>query len=322
MKTLLRVENLKKYFPIKEGIFKKEKKLVYAVDDVSFDIQEGQTLGLVGESGCGKTTVGRTIMRLIEPTGGNVYFKLKNIFKLEQEALRSIRKEMAIIFQDPYSSLNPRLQVLDIVAEPLKTHTSKNGKQLREKVIGLLYHVGLGEQHLIRYPHEFSGGQRQRIAVARALALNPSFLILDEPTSALDVSVQAQVLNLIADLQKEFNLTYLFISHNLAVVEHISHQVIIMYLGVIVEMGPTRRLFLNPLHPYSKALLSAVPNPDPDHKNEGIILTGDVPSPVNVPSGCRFRTRCPVAESICSKQTPVLKQVEKDYFVACHLIGL
>ena len=320
MEKLIRVEHLKKYFPIDQRLFKKAKKFVYAVDDVSFDIGEGETLGLVGESGCGKSTVGLAIMRLIEPTGGDVTFGSKDIFQLDQEELQSIRKEMAIIFQDPYSSLDPRLRVLDIVAEPLKTHTSLRGGKLQEKVLELLQFVGLGEEHLIRYPHEFSGGQRQRIAIARALALNPSFLILDEPTSALDVSVQAQVLNLIADLQKTFDLTYLFISHNLSVVKHISHHVIIMYLGKIVEIGPTDKIFLNPLHPYSKALLSAVPTMDPEQQDEEIILMGDVPSPVDVPSGCRFRTRCPFVEEACSKQIPVLTEVEEDHSVACHLV--
>ncbi len=319
MERLVRVENLKKYFPVKRGFLKRAKGYVYAVDEVSFDIEEGETLGLVGESGCGKSTVGRTIMRLIEPTGGDVFFDSKRIFQLTQEELRTIRKQMAIVFQDPYSSLDPRLPVMDIVAEPLRTHTSLNGDELRERVSELLHHVGLGEEYLRRYAHEFSGGQRQRIAIARALALNPTFLILDEPTSALDVSVQAQVLNLIADLQETFDLTYLFISHNLAVVEHISHRIIIMYLGKIVEIGRTSQIFVNPLHPYSKALLSAVPNPDPDLQSEEIILIGDVPSPVDVPSGCRFRTRCPFPEEVCRTEIPTLVEIEEGHSVACHL---
>jgi len=296
------------------------KRFVKAVDDVSFEIGRGETLGLVGESGCGKSTVGRTIMRLVEPTGGEVFLGSKAIFSLTEEELRAVRKEMAIVFQDPYSSLDPRLRVMDIVAEPLRTHTSLTGTKLRGKVLELLRHVGLGSEHLARYPHEFSGGQRQRIAIARALALNPSFLILDEPTSALDVSVQAQVLNLITGLQKTFDLTYLFISHNLAVVEHISHRVIIMYLGRIVEAGPTDAIFLNPAHPYSKALLSAVPNPDPDRQTEEFVLMGDVPSPVDVPSGCAFRTRCPLARDICRDRLPLLTEIEEGHSAACHLV--
>jgi oligopeptide/dipeptide ABC transporter ATP-binding protein len=319
MEKLIRVANLKKHFPIKEGIFKRKKKVVYAVDDVSFDIEPGETLSLVGESGCGKSTVGLTIMRLVEPTAGEVFFNSKNIFQLDGEDLRAIRKKMAVIFQDPYSSLDPRMQIMDIVAEPLRTHTSLKNNALRDKVLDLLSQVGLGLEHLNRYPHEFSGGQRQRISIARALALNPAFLILDEPTSALDVSVQAQVLNLISDLQQKRNLTYLFISHNLAVVEHISHRIIIMYLGKIVEMGVTRSIFSNPLHPYSEALLSAIPNPDIDQHNQQILLKGDVPSPINIPSGCNFHTRCPYAYEECRIREPQLSQIEKDHFVACHL---
>lgn len=315
----IRVKNLKKYFPIKQGIFQREKKMVYAVDDVSFDIVKGETLGLVGESGCGKSTVGMTIMRLIEPTAGEVVFDGMNIFQLDDEPLRAMRKKIGLVFQDPYSSLDPRMQVIDIVAEPLRTHTSMKNHALREKVLELLSQVGLGREHLNRYPHEFSGGQRQRISIARALALNPSFLILDEPTSALDVSVQAQVLNLISDLQQQLNLTYLFISHNLAAVEHISHRIMIMYLGKIVEMGKTRNIFSTPLHPYSEALLSAIPNPGIDQQSEQILLKGDVPSPVNIPSGCNFHTRCPQAMDICRTQEPVLKQLEKDHHAACHL---
>jgi oligopeptide/dipeptide ABC transporter ATP-binding protein len=319
MEKLIRVTNLKKYFPLKEGIFKRTKKMVYAVDDISFDIEKGETLGLVGESGCGKSTVGMTIMRLIEPTAGEVIFDAKNISQLDDESLRGIRKKMGVIFQDPYSSLDPRMQIIDIVAEPLKTHTPLKNNSLREKILELLVQVGLGREHLNRYPHEFSGGQRQRISIARALALNPSFLILDEPTSALDVSVQAQVLNLLSDLQKMLNLTYLFISHNLAVVEHISHRIIIMYLGKIVEMGNTRSIFSNPLHPYSEALLSAIPNPDIDQQNKQILLKGDVPSPVNIPSGCNFHTRCPHAMETCRNHEPILRQIEKDHYTACHL---
>lgn len=321
MDALVRVENLRKHFPISHGLFGKKKSFVRAVDDISFDIEKRETVGLVGESGCGKSTVGKATLRLIEPTGGKVFFNAENILQLDPKGLRAIRKEMAIIFQDPYSSINPRMQLLDIVAEPLRTHTSLRNNALRDRVLELLAQVGLGEEHLNRYPHEFSGGQRQRISIARALALNPSFLILDEPTSALDVSVQAQVLNLISDLQQELNLTYLFISHNLAVVEHISHRVIIMYLGKIVEMGYTQNFFSDPLHPYSEALLSAIPNPDIDQQNEQILLKGDVPSPVNLPSGCNFHTRCPYAYENCRSNEPQLAEVEKKHFVACHLKG-
>jgi len=321
MDALVRVENLRKHFPISHGLFGKKKSFVRAVDDISFDIEKRETVGLVGESGCGKSTVGKATLRLIEPTGGKVFFDSENILQLDRKGLRAIRKEMAIIFQDPYSSINPRMQLLDIVAEPLRTHTSLKNNALRDRVLELLAQVGLGEEHLNRYPHEFSGGQRQRISIARALALNPSFLILDEPTSALDVSVQAQVLNLISDLQQELNLTYLFISHNLAVVEHISHRVIIMYLGKIVEMGYTQNFFSDPLHPYSEALLSAIPSPDIDQQNEQILLKGDVPSPVNLPSGCNFHTRCPYAYENCRSNEPQLAEVEKKHFVACHLRG-
>ena len=321
MDALVRVENLKKHFPISYGLFGRKKSFVRAVDDISFDIEKRETVGLVGESGCGKSTVGMATLRLIEPTDGKVFFDSEDILQLDREGLRAIRKEMAIIFQDPYSSINPRMQLLDIVAEPLRTHTPLKGIALQDRVLELLAQVGLGEEHLNRYPHEFSGGQRQRISIARALALNPSFLILDEPTSALDVSVQAQVLNLISDLQQELDLTYLFISHNLAVVEHISHRVIIMYLGKIVEMGYTQNFFSDPLHPYSEALLSAIPNPDIDQPNEQILLKGDVPSPVNLPSGCNFHTRCPYAYENCRSNEPQMAEVEKKHFVACHLRG-
>ena len=319
MDALVRVENLRKYFPISHGVFGRKKSFVRAVDDVSFDIKKRETVGLVGESGCGKSTVGRTTLRLIEPTDGRVYFDSDNIFELDRDGLRAIRKEMAIIFQDPYSSINPRMQLVDIVAEPLKTHTSLKNEALRNRVLALLSQVGLGAEHLNRYPHEFSGGQRQRISIARALALNPSFLILDEPTSALDVSVQAQVLNLISDLQQELDLTYLFISHNLAVVEHISHRIIIMYLGKIVEMGYTQNFFSNPLHPYSEALISAIPSPDIDQQNQQILLKGDVPSPIQIPSGCNFHTRCPYAYKDCKINEPQLNEVKREHFVACHL---
>jgi oligopeptide/dipeptide ABC transporter ATP-binding protein len=322
MEVMVKVKHLKKFFPLGKKRLGKKQDYVYAVDDVSFDVTRGETLGLVGESGCGKSTVGRAIMRLYEPTAGDVLYNGQNLLDMQDEELRKIRKNMSMIFQDPYSSLNPRLQVMDIVAEPLRTHTDMTGPELHDAVLTLLGHVGLGQEHLMRYPHEFSGGQRQRIAIARALALNPSFIILDEPTSALDVSVQAQVLNLLVDLQDELRLTYLFISHNLAVVEHISHHVAIMYLGKIVEMGQTSHLFEDPYHPYTKALLSAVPNPDPDQADEEIILTGDVPSPVNVPSGCRFRTRCPMAENLCRQREPEFREIETGHTAACHLIQI
>jgi oligopeptide/dipeptide ABC transporter ATP-binding protein len=318
MDKLVRVEHLKKYFPLTKGLLK-GKIFVRAVDDVSFEIARGETMALVGESGCGKSTVGRTIMRLIEPTGGDVYYGLQNILDLKKDEMQKLRKEIAIIFQDPYTALDPRLRILDIVGEPIKTHSRLRGNRLRSKVLELLEQVGLSTEHLNRYPHEFSGGQRQRISIARALALNPSFLILDEPTSALDVSVQAQVLNLIKGLQKIHNLTYLFISHNLAVVEHISDSVIIMYLGKIVEIGPCRKIFTHPRHPYSEALLSAVPNPDPENQRDQILLPGDVPSPVNVPAGCSFHTRCPQVQGSCRTTAPLLREIEKEHFVACHL---
>lgn len=315
--TLVKVENLKKYFELKTGFLDLKSDYVYAVDDVSFSIAKGETLGLVGESGCGKSTIGRTLFHLLEPTAGRVTFDSEILQKSDKQLLRATRKKMGLVFQDPYSSLNPRKSVLDIVAEPLITHTSLSWHEIRQRVLELLQDVGLDHLHLNRYPHQFSGGQRQRISVARALALKPFFLVLDEPTSALDVSVQAQVLNLLADLQIKHELTYLFISHNLAVVEHISHRVAIMYLGKIVEIGPTRDLFMNPRHPYSLALLAAVPNPDPDRQSEEWVLMGDVPSPVNVPSGCRFRTRCPRAETICSEKTPELSELEPGHQVAC-----
>ena len=314
---LVQLNRLKKYFAVNRGFLGRQKDFVRAVDDVSFDIVQGETLGLVGESGCGKSTVGRTLFRLLEPTAGDVIFDSESLFRSNTETLRTLRGKMGLVFQDPYSSLNPRLQILDIVSEPLKTHTAMNAAEIRNRVLELLAHVGLGPEHLHRYPHQFSGGQRQRISVARALALNPSFMVLDEPTSALDVSVQAQVLNLLAGLQKKFNLAYLFISHNLAVVEHISHRVAIMYLGKIVELGPTRKLFKNPRHPYSRALLAAVPNPDPACQNDELVLMGDVPSPIDVPSGCRFRTRCPLAKALCAEKMPELIPIDSGHSVAC-----
>ena len=309
---LLDVRNLVKHFPIDNSL-----DVVKAVDGVSFDIKSGETLGLVGESGCGKSTVGRCLLRLHEPTSGEVLFEGKNIVGLPNREMQTLRREMQIIFQDPYASLNPRLSILSIVSEPLKIHGIGNKKEQAERVGDLLKKVGLDPNYMRRYPHEFSGGQRQRIGIARALALNPKLIICDEPVSALDVSVQAQVVNLLQDLQAEFGLTYLFISHGLAVVEHISNRVAVMYLGKIVEIAEGRELYDNPLHPYTKALLSAIPVPDPKKKRERIILKGDVPTPINPPSGCRFRTRCPFAIEECAKVVPELREIQPNHFAAC-----
>ena len=309
---LVRVRGLVKHFPV-EG----SDDVVRAVDGVTFEILGGETLGLVGESGCGKSTVGRCILRLIEPTEGRVEFDGRDVRALDARQLRELRREMQIIFQDPYASLNPRMRVRDIVAEPLVIHGLKNKEEQRARVAELLQRVGLDPDYMNRYPHEFSGGQRQRIGIARALALNPKLIVADEPVSALDVSVQAQVVNLLQDLQAEFGLTYLFISHGLAVVEHISTRVAVMYLGRIVEVASAEELYAHPLHPYTQALLSAIPIPDPQRKRDRIILTGDVPTPINPPSGCRFRTRCPMAIGECAQVDPDLREVAPNHTVAC-----
>jgi oligopeptide transport system ATP-binding protein len=323
-KKLLRVDHLVKYFPITQGvIFQRQIGAVHAVDDVSFEIYEGETLGLVGESGCGKSTTGRTILQLYRPTSGDVFFQDKNLVQMRGNDLRKMRREMQMIFQDPYASLNPRLTVGEIIGEPLVVHKMATGKDVRERVKNLLELVGLNPAFENRYPHEFSGGQRQRIGVARALALQPSLIVCDEPISALDVSIQAQVVNLLEDLQSQFGLTYLFIAHDLSMVRHISSRVAVMYLGVIVELASRYNLYNNPLHPYTQALLSAVPVPDPviEEKRQRIILEGDVPSPVNPPSGCRFRTRCPLAVDICAEKRPEFREVVPGHFVACHLVA-
>ncbi len=317
MKVLVRVENLKKYF-YTGGLFRKQ--CVKAVDGVSFEIREGETLGLVGESGCGKTTTGKTILRIIEPTSGKIYFDGMDVMKLRGKKLKEFRRKANIIFQDPYTSLDPRMTVFNIIMEPLRVHKIKVPDP-EEFVIKLLYDVGLNETHLYRYPHEFSGGQRQRIAIARALALRPKFLVLDEPTSALDVSIQAQILNTLKSLQEKYNLTYLFISHNLGVVRYISNRIAVMYLGRIVEIADKDELFENPLHPYTKMLLASIPVPDPEAAKfkEKIKVVGEPPSPINLPPGCRFHPRCPYRREICTKKEPELKEVGSNHYVACWL---
>lgn len=317
--ALLEVKNLKKYFPIKKGVFSRTMGQVRAVDGVSFALKRGETLGLVGESGCGKTTVGRSILRLVEPTAGQITFNDQNLLELEREELRRVRASLQIIFQDPFSSLDPRMNVGQIIAEPIRNHLKISRKEIRDRVAYLMERVGLHPEHISRYPHEFSGGQRQRIGIARALALNPLAIICDEPVSALDVSIQAQVINLLAQLQEQMNLSYLFIAHDLSVVEHISDRVAVMYLGRIVELATDKELYQNPLHPYSQALLSAVPIPDPEIRRKKLVLQGDVPSPINPPSGCSFHTRCPECKEICSRQEPPLQDAGDGHWVACHL---
>jgi oligopeptide transport system ATP-binding protein len=315
---LLTVKHLKKHFPIKGGVFSKTIGYVYAVDDINFTLEKGETLGLVGESGCGKSTTGRTILRLIEPTDGVIYFEGQDITNLDKGAMRALRREMQIIFQDPYASLNPRMTVGSIIGEPLEIHKIAKGSEKEERVASLLQKVGLRAEDMRKYPHEFSGGQRQRIGIARALALNPKLIVCDEPVSALDVSIQAQVINLLEDLQAEFGLSYLFIAHNLNVVEHISNRVAVMYLGQIVELASDQELYKNPQHPYTEALLSAVPIPDPTVKKKRIILEGDVPSPINPPTGCHFHTRCMYKEKICEEVEPEFKDIGGGHWVACH----
>jgi oligopeptide/dipeptide ABC transporter ATP-binding protein len=311
-RSLVEVRHLVKHFPVENS-----DDVLQAVDDVSFDLFRGETLGLVGESGCGKSTVGRCLLRLHEPTSGEIVFEGTNIVDLPLAEMQKLRRKMQIVFQDPYASLNPRMSILSIVAEPLKIHGVESKREQKARVAELLSKVGLDPKYMTRYPHEFSGGQRQRIGIARALALHPDLIICDEPVSALDVSVQAQVVNLLQELQEEFGLTYLFISHGLAVVEHISDRVAVMYLGKIVEIADSVELYKKPLHPYTQALLSAIPVPDPKHKRNRIVLKGDVPTPIHPPSGCRFRTRCPIAIKECAEIVPELREIEPDHFAAC-----
>lgn len=318
---LLSVKNLKKYFPVRKGIFTKEMSFVKAVDDVSFDIKKGETLGLVGESGCGKTTCGRTLLKLYEPTDGQIIYNGQNIEKLSENKMLPFRRKLQIIFQDPYASLDPRMTVGDIIGEAMDIHRLASGRERKERIQMLLDIVGLNNEHINRYPHEFSGGQRQRVGIARALSVEPDFIVCDEPISALDVSIQAQIVNMLEDLQQRMGLTYLFIAHDLSMVKHISKRVGVMYLGKMVEIGESNELYMHPLHPYTQALLSSIPLPDPDEAaaRQRIILQGDIPSPIDPPAGCRFSGRCSFAKDICREVTPDLKDMGGDHKVACHL---
>lgn len=317
--NLLEIRNLKKYYPVTGGFFKRTIGNVKAVDDVSFAIRKGETLGLVGESGCGKSTAGRTILRLMKPTGGEILFEGKDITRLSGSKLQKARRDFQMVFQDPYASLNPTQMVGDIIAEPILNYEKRNKKELEQEIKTLLKRVGLPEEAYYKYAHEFSGGQRQRIGIARALALHPKLIVADEPVSALDVSVQSQVLNLLKELQIEFDLTYLFIAHDLSVVKHMSDRIGVMYLGNLVELASNKDLYKEPLHPYTQALISAIPEPNPAKRKERIVLKGDVPSPQNPPTGCPFHTRCPVAMEICSQEKPALAEVRPGHQVACHL---
>ena len=326
---ILDVRGLKKYFPIRSGFLRQVTGHVKAVDDISFYVREGETLGLVGESGCGKTTASRTVMRLYEPTGGDAFFKTEkfsasgepemvNLFELDKEQMKVVRRDISMIFQDPVNSLNPRMSVFDIIAEPMVIHGMGAGPETEETVINLLERVGLRAEHIRRYPHEFSGGQRQRIGLARALSLHPKLIFCDEPVSALDVSIQAQTLNLMQDLQSDFNLAYLFVAHDLSVVQHISDRVAVMYVGKIAEMAESDELYNNPLHPYTEALMTAVPKPDPKYKSERVVMQGDVADPSNPPPGCYFHPRCQYAKDICSQKEPEFRELRPDHFVSCH----
>ena len=319
--SLLEIRNLKKYFPVEEGLLSRRKGDVKAVDGVSLTVEDGETLGVVGESGCGKSTLGRTILRLIEPTEGEILFEDRDIMRISSAEMRDLRRRMQIIFQDPYASLNPRMRVGDIIGEGLKIHHMASGRGRKEHVMGLLEKVGLREDHYERYPHEFSGGQRQRIGIARALAVSPKFIVADEPVSSLDVSIQAQIINLLQELQESMQLTFFFISHDLRVVKHVSHRVAIMYLGKIVEIAPSEAIYTDARHPYTRALLSAVPMPDPNPKRARMVLEGDVPSPVNPPSGCNFHPRCPFREQICTEVEPELEFSHGGHGTACHVFG-
>lgn len=318
LNTLLEVNDLCKHYPIRKGLLSRVSGYVYAVDGISFTINEGETLGLVGESGCGKSTVGRTILKLIEPTRGEIIWRGERIDELSRSQMRPYRKQIQAVFQDPYSSLNPRMRSADIVSEPLRNYESLSKIEGRERVAALFERVGLRQDQMLRFPHEFSGGQRQRLGIARALSVQPKLIMLDEPVSALDVSVQAQVINLLEELQHEFKVSYLFVAHDLAVVKHISHRVAVMYLGRIVELAPTKELFARPSHPYTEALLSAVPVPDPKYQRKQIVLGGDVPSPINRPAGCHFHTRCPYVQERCKVEEPRLEEITPGHSVACH----